>query len=79
MSPLAHPSLRGIGFLPPEEPNLPVNAFRAYKLKDMAPAYFVHNAIEYLCERSVLDNNQIWYPTAGKQAYTLGEIPVEGA
>jgi hypothetical protein len=56
--------------------NIPRNTeiFRAYKLQDMAPAYFVHNVIEALCENSVLDNNHIWYPNQGKEIFTLGEI-----
>jgi hypothetical protein len=60
----------------PEKPGFPANIFRAYNLEDMAPAYFVHNAIEYLCSQSVLDNNQIWYPPEGKEARTLGQISV---
>jgi hypothetical protein len=40
----------------------------------MAPPYFVHNVIEALCESSVLDNNNIWYPNQGKEIFTLGEI-----
>lgn len=66
-------------YCPPEQPNRPADIFRAYNLRDMAPAYFVHNVIEALCERSVLDNNHIWYPTQGKEAFTLGQIPRKSA
>ena len=58
----------------PEPPHRQVQIFRAYKLENMAPAYFVHNVIEALCEHSVLDNNDIWYPSQGKEIHTLGEI-----
>jgi hypothetical protein len=58
----------------PEQPQKDARIWRANKLQDMAPAYFVHNVIESLCERSVLDNNCIWYPTDGKEAHTLGQI-----
>jgi hypothetical protein len=63
----------------PEQPQRPADIFRAYKLHVMAPAYFVHNVIESLCERSVLDNNYIWYPAQGKEAFTLGEISLKDA
>lgn len=58
----------------PERPNFSADIVRAYKLQDLAPAYFVHNVIEALCQQSVLDNNHIWYPAQGKEAYTLGQI-----
>jgi hypothetical protein len=58
----------------PETPRRLAKIFRAYNLREMAPAYFVHNVIEALCERSVLDNNHIWYPAKGKEAFTLGQI-----
>jgi hypothetical protein len=58
----------------PERPNFQADIFRAYKLHDLAPAYFVHNVIEELCSRSVIDNNHIWYPAQGKEASTLGQI-----
>jgi hypothetical protein len=61
-------------WLAPEAPQRPVYIFRAYKLVDMAPAYFVHNAVEHLCEHSVLPNNELWYPAEGKEAHTLGQI-----
>lgn len=60
----------------PEQPNRPVNIVRAYKLRDLAPAYFVHNVVEDLCSHSVLENNHIWYPAHGKEAHTLGQIPL---
>jgi hypothetical protein len=63
----------------PEQPRRPADIFRAYKLQNMAFAYFVHNVIESLCERSVLDNNYIWYPAQGKEAFTLGEIRLKDA
>jgi len=60
----------------PERPNFQASIFRAYKLENMAPAYFVHNVIEALSPHSVLDNNEIWYPSQGKEASTLGQIPL---
>jgi hypothetical protein len=66
-------------YFAPENPRRAAQIFRAYSLKDMAPAYFVHNVIEHLCEQSVLDNNQIWYPTESKEAHTLGQISLTDA
>ena len=60
-------------YCPPETPNRPNQLWRAYELKDMAPAYFVHNVIESLCERSVIDNNFLWYPRQGKEEHVRGE------
>ncbi len=61
----------------PERPNRQADIVRAYKLQDLAPAYFVHNVIEALCHESVRENNHIWYPTQGKESYTLGEISLK--
>jgi hypothetical protein len=58
----------------PERPNRQADIIRAYKLQDLAPAYFVHNVIEALCPHSVLENNYIWYPAQGKESYLLGEL-----
>lgn len=38
----------------PERPNRQADIVRAYRLKDLAPAYFVHNVIEALCNESVV-------------------------
>ena len=64
-------------YCPPEQPRRPADIFRAYNLEGMAPAYFIHNVVEALCERSVLDNNDIWYPAQGKEAFTLGQIALK--
>ena len=62
----------------PENPIMPVYIYRAYNLKNMAPAYFVHNAIEAVCPQSVSANNRVWYPSSGKEASTLGEASIKG-
>lgn len=63
----------------PERPRRPASIFRAYHLNDVAPAYFVHNVIESICEHSVLSNNDIWYPPDGKESFRLGEIALQNA
>ena len=58
---------------PPETPQRPKDLWRSYNLNGLAPAYFIHNVIESLCQRSVLDNEDLWYPRQGKESFTLGE------
>jgi hypothetical protein len=58
---------------PPETPRHQNDLWRSYHLESLAPAYFIHNVIESLCQRSVLDNEDLWYPRQGKEAFTLGE------
>ncbi|MFQ5963462.1 MAG: DUF6602 domain-containing protein [Candidatus Scalinduaceae bacterium] len=45
-----------------------------YYLKTMAPAYFIHNAIDHLFPQWTNKNNDIWYPENGKESYKTGEI-----
>jgi hypothetical protein len=40
----------------PEGHRRQADIFRAYRLPEMAPAYFVHNFFEALCAESVLTN-----------------------
>ena len=61
-------------YFAPERPKRAADIVRAYRLQDLAPAYFVHNVVENLCSQSVLDNNRIWYPAQGKEADALGQI-----
>lgn len=62
-------------YCPPETPRRPNELWRSYQLAGSAPAYFVHNVIESLCERSVLDNDSVWFPREGKEQFRLGERP----
>lgn len=59
---------------PPETPRRPDPMWRAYKLDDMAPAYFIHNTIEYLCNISVNENSALWYPNEGKESHQITEV-----
>lgn len=60
----------------PEKPIMPAYIYRAYKLDNMAPAYFIHDVIEALCPQSVGDNDRQWYPASGKETSMLGETPI---
>jgi hypothetical protein len=57
----------------PANPKRPIRRWHAYKLPDMAPAYFIHNVIESLFPQSVNKNNQMWYPLEGKEPFKIGE------
>ena len=59
--------------LPPTSPKRPINRWHAYKIPEMAPAYFIHNVIESLFPQSVNENNRMWYPLEGKEPYKIGE------
>jgi hypothetical protein len=60
-------------YCPPTPPNRPINRWHAYRIPDMAPAYFIHNVIESLFPQSVNENNRMWYPLEGKEPYKIGE------
>jgi len=57
----------------PTNPRRPINRWHAYKIPEMAPAYFIHNVIESLFPQSVNENNRMWYPLEGKEPYRIGE------
>jgi hypothetical protein len=61
----------------PERPNRQADIVRAYRLRELAPAYFVQNVIEALCNESVRENSYIWYPPEGKETYMLGQISLK--
>lgn len=50
-----------------------INTWHAYKIPQMAPAYFIHNVIESLFSQTVRENTQMWYPGEGKEEYKIGE------
>jgi hypothetical protein len=61
--------------LPPSPPNFLINRWHAYRIPDMAPAYFIHNVIEFLFPQSVSENSRMWYPLQGKEPHKIGERP----
>jgi len=44
-----------------------------YKLKNKAPAYFIHNVIDHLCPQWANVNIDIWYPKDGKVDHLLSK------
>lgn len=59
------------------DPTYPSNSYyrwHCYNLNRMAPAYFIHNVIEHTCHYSVLMNNDLWFPSQGKEPNKIAEI-----
>lgn len=52
----------------------PADRWHTYHLESMAPAYFIHNVVEFLNPESVEQNQGIWFPLDGKEAYKVGEM-----
>ncbi len=48
--------------------------WRAYRLEDQAPAYFIHNVVDHLFPQWAGEYNDIWYPEDGKEKFKIGEI-----
>ena len=55
----------------------PINLWRSYNLGEMAPAYFIHNIVQFLCPGSVEQNENMWFPPEGKEIYKEQEIQLE--
>ncbi len=55
------------------------NKWHSYNLYMKAPAYFVHNVVDYLSPHWADQNNSIWYPETGKEGYKTGEIELCGS
>jgi hypothetical protein len=56
----------------PANPNRSYESWHAYALPGLAASYFVHNAVDAVSPNSVLRNNDVWYPRAGKEPQRLG-------
>ena len=61
-----------------DEPGTPgidsYDTWHDYKLRNKAPAYFIHNVIDHLCPQWADENIKVWYPENGKENYKLSEI-----
>ena len=65
-------------YCPPETPQRPKPLWRAYKVADVAPAYFLHNLIEHIASQSVEENAALWFPAEGKENHRIAEIEMKG-
>lgn len=58
----------------PDPPNVQNhNMWYAYKLPQKAPAYFIHNVIDHLYPEWASKNNEVLYPSVGKESCKIGE------
>jgi hypothetical protein len=48
--------------------------WHAYELEGKAPAYFLHNTIDFTCQQSVNENNELWFPREGKEPHLVDKI-----
>ena len=48
--------------------------WHSYGLPETAPGYFVHNIVDAISPESVLRNNDLWFPSGGKEVFKDGEI-----
>lgn len=60
--------------LEPTNPKRPAHKWEAYKLKNKAPAYFIHNIIVYWCSPSTDQSSELWFPPHSKENHKIGEI-----
>jgi hypothetical protein len=54
------------------------NRWHSYQLKSIAPAYFIHNIIEFINPESVKQNVGVWFPLDGKESYKEMELSLKG-
>lgn len=52
----------------------PYRRWHLYKMKDLAPGYFVSNVIEWLATQSVHQNRTVWYPEESKEVFKIDDI-----
>ena len=62
----------------PETGRRPVNRWHSYRLKSMAPAYFIHNVLEFVNPETVEQNHGVWFPLDGKESYKEMELSLKG-
>ena len=47
----------------------PIDLWRSYRLEEMAPAYFIHNVVHFICPDSIESNQTAWFPAEGKESH----------
>lgn len=55
----------------------PINLWRSYHVADMAPAYFIHNIVAFICPDSIGNNTDMWFPQKGKETRMEFELPLK--
>jgi hypothetical protein len=59
----------------PANPRHSYERWHSYKLSGTAAGYFVHNVVDAVSPQSVLPNNEVWFPTGGKEPHRVGVEP----
>jgi hypothetical protein len=59
-------------YLDPETQRRMYQTWHSYRVPSLAPGYFVHNVVDAVSPESVFRNNEVWFPTAGKEPYRDG-------
>ena len=52
----------------------PIESWFAYAVQDIAPGYFLANALESVVGKGIKDNLWAWYPGEGKEIHKVGEV-----
>jgi len=58
----------------PEDLSGNYNKWHFYALNNLAPGYFINNVVNTFSKSSVGINQQVWFPSGGKEGNKLGEI-----
>jgi hypothetical protein len=58
----------------PERPTRPYSSWHSYHLPKLATGYFIHNVVDAVSPESVFRNNDVWFPTTGKEPNRDGTI-----
>ena len=58
--------------LDPETQRRMYQTWHSYRMPGLAPGYFVHDVVNFVSPESVFPNNEVWFPTAGKEQYQDG-------
>lgn len=59
---------------PRGETRKPYESWHSYSIPDRAAGYFIHNAVDAISPESVFSNNEVWFPTEGKEPYRDGYV-----
>lgn len=51
----------------PENTRRTYQSWHSYELNSLAAGYFLHNVIDAVSPQSVLSNNDVWFPSTGKE------------
>jgi hypothetical protein len=58
----------------PENEKRLYEGWHSYELPGLAPGYFIHNVIDSVSPESVFSNNEVWFPSGGKEPFRDGAL-----